>query len=186
MNSNFPVIIDACVLVQPAVRDTLLRLSERRLFLARWTDEILNEVSRTLLRFEIPQDKVDHLLEELKAHFPDSAVENGYKELTSSMKNDEKDRHVAAAAVKAGCEVIVTYNLKHFKEEHLRPFDITARHPDEFLIDLYHLNPEVVVHTLHEQGSALKEKLALEQILKILRTAQCKKFADLVTEKLAL
>lgn len=31
MISDFPVIVDACVLVQAAVRDTLLRLFERRL-----------------------------------------------------------------------------------------------------------------------------------------------------------
>jgi hypothetical protein len=102
------------------------------------------------------------------------------------MKNDEKDRHVVAAAVKAGCEVIVTYNLKHFKEEDLKPQDTTARHPDEFLIDLYHLNPEIVVHTLHEQGNALREKKSITQVLDSLRIAQCQKFADLITEKLAL
>jgi hypothetical protein len=66
MYSDFPVVVDACVLVQAAVR--------------------------------IP-----------------------------SMKNDEKDRHVVAAAVKCGCEVIVTYNLKHFNVEHLKPFDVCAR-----------------------------------------------------------
>jgi hypothetical protein len=48
--------------------------------------------------------------------------------------------------------VIVTYNLKHFPEESLNPFEITAKHPDEFLIDLYHLNGEMVVHELHQQG----------------------------------
>lgn len=48
MISDFPAIVDACVLVQAAVRDTLLRLFERRLFLARWTDEIIDETVRTL------------------------------------------------------------------------------------------------------------------------------------------
>jgi len=48
MISDFPVMVDACVLVQAAVRDTLLRLFERRLFLARWTDEIIEETVRTL------------------------------------------------------------------------------------------------------------------------------------------
>jgi hypothetical protein len=102
------------------------------------------------------------------------------------MKNNEKDRHVVAAAVKASCELIVTYNLKHFKDEHLKPLDIIAHHPDEFLIDAYHLNPEIVVHALHQQGMALKQKLALSQVLENLRTARCNKFADLITEKLAL
>lgn len=186
MNSDFPVVIDACVLVQAAVRDTLLRLSERRLFLARWSDQILEEVSRTLQKHGVSPEQVAHLLTELNTYFPDSLVEEAYKELISSMKNDEKDRHVTAAAVKAGSEVIVTYNLKHFKEEHLKPFDITARHPDEFLIDLYHLNPEAIVHVLHQQGSDLKEKRTLLQTLTVLRNMQCAKFADLITEKLGL
>jgi hypothetical protein len=136
MHTDFPVVIDACVLVQSAVRDILLRLSELRLFLARWSDDIVAEVERTLIKFGIERDKVDHLLSELKEHFQDAWVEPGYKQLVGSMKNNEKDRHVTAAAVKAGSEVIVTYNLKHFKPEDLKPFDLIARHPDEFLLDL--------------------------------------------------
>lgn len=185
MHSNVPVILDACVLVQAAVRDTLLRLSERRLFLVRWSDRILEEVASTLLKFGLAQAKVDYLRGELNKHFPDALVE-GYEELISSMKNEEKDRHVAAAAVKAGCEVIVTYNLKHFKQEHLKHLDIRARHPDEFLIDLYYLSPDAVVHTLHQQGSELKQPRTLPQVLDILRAMRCKKFADLITEKLVL
>ena len=62
MNSDFPVVIDACVLVQASVRDILLRLSERRLFLCRWSEDIIKEVERTLLEFGIPPEKVDYLL----------------------------------------------------------------------------------------------------------------------------
>lgn len=187
MNSDFPVIVDACVLVQSAVRDTLLRLSERRLFLVRWSDDIIDEASRALLKADMPQEKLEHLLTELKTYFPDAWVESGYKELIPSMKNDEKDRHVVAAAVKAGCEVIVTYNLKHFKDEHLKPFDLIARHPDEFLIDVFYLNPASVVHALHEQGAKLREKRTIQQVLDNLRrVGRCDKFADLVIEKLGL
>jgi hypothetical protein len=34
-------------------------------------------------------------------------VRHGYEELVAAMRNDEKDRHVAAAAVKAGAQFIV-------------------------------------------------------------------------------
>lgn len=146
----------------------------------------MDEVERTLKKFGLEQEKIEHLFSEIETHFPDSFVEQGYKQLISSMKNDEKDKHVVAAAVKAGCEVIVTYNLKHFKTDDLSPFDVVARHPDEFLIDLYYLNPEIVVHMLHQQGASLKEKLELPQVLKLLRNARCIKFADLIAEKLSL
>ena len=48
MISDFPVMVDAYVLVQAPVRDTHLRLFERRFFLARWTGEIIAETTRTL------------------------------------------------------------------------------------------------------------------------------------------
>lgn len=110
MISDFPVMVDACVLVQAAVRDILLRLFERRLFLARWTDEIIEETVRTLRdKLGRTQEQTDYLVNELRNHFPDAWVEQGYRELIPSMTNQEKDRHVLAAAVKTPCEVIVKY-----------------------------------------------------------------------------
>jgi len=100
MTSDFPVLVDACVLVQAAVRDTLLRLFERRLFLARWTHEILEETVRTLQsKLGLTPEQSAHLVDELRTYFPDAWVERGYRELIPVMKNDEKDRHVLAAAV---------------------------------------------------------------------------------------
>lgn len=89
------------------------------------------------------------------------------------MTNQEKDSHVLAAAVKIPCEVIVTYNLKRFPEESLNPFEITAKHPNEFLIDLYHLNREMVVHELHQQGTALRTSRTITEVLASLEMCKC-------------
>lgn len=184
MHSDFPVVIDACVLVQAAVRDTLLRLAERRLFLCRWTDEIIEEMVRTLQhKLNKTPEQTSHLESELRTYFADAWVEPGYRQLISAMQNDAKDRHVVAAAVKSGSEVIVTYNIKHFPPSSLHELDITAMTPDEFLLGIYFLNPEIVVHELHQQGAALKEKKNLAQVLTSLETCQCSKFAALIREK---
>lgn len=187
MVSDFPVIVDACVLVQAAVRDTLLRLFERQLFLARWTDEIIEETVRTL------QDKrgrtveqTNHLVNELSTHFPDAWVEQGYQELIPAMTNQHKDRHVLAAAVKTSSEVIVTYNLRDFPEESLKPFGIGVKHPDEFLINLYYVDSEIVVHELHQQGVALSKPRTIAEVLKSLEMCRCMQFAQLIRQKLAL
>ena len=164
-----------------------MRLFERRLFLARWTDEIIDEVVRTLQnKLGRTADQTNHLVTELRNHFPDAWVEPGYRELIPGMATHEKDRHVLAAAVKTPCEVIVTYNLKHFPRQSLKPFAITAKHPDEFLIDLYHLDPEIVVHELHEQGAALRTPITINQVLASLETCQCTQFAKLVRQRLAV
>jgi len=187
MTSDFPALLDACVLVQAAVRDTLLRLFERRLFLARWTDEIIDETVRNLQKnLGRTQQQTDYLVGELRTHFPDAWVEPGYRELIPVMKNHEEDRHVLAAAVKAPCEVIITYNLKDFPEEALKPHGITAKRPDEFLIDLYHVNGEIVVHELHQQGAELKKPRTINEVLAWLEICKCTQFVQLIREKLAL
>lgn len=102
------------------------------------------------------------------------------------MTNQEKDRHVLAAAVKTPCEVIMTYNLKDFPQESLKPFGITAKHPDEFLIDLYYVDGEIVVHVLHQQGAELKNPRSIVEVLTSLETCRCTQFSQLIREKLEL
>jgi len=122
MISDFPAIVDACVLVQGAVRDTLLRLFERRLFLARWTDEIIEETVRTVRdNLGRTPEQTDRLVNELRTHFPDAWCEPGYRGLIPIMTNHQKDRHVLAVAVKTPCEVIVTNNSKTFPKRRLSP-----------------------------------------------------------------
>ena len=43
-------------------------------------------------------------------------------------------------AIRAGAQVIVTANLRDFPDSELAQFDIEAKHPDEFVMDLFHLD----------------------------------------------
>jgi hypothetical protein len=52
-----------------------------------------------------------------------------------SSSSDPGDRHVLAAAIKAGAQVIVTSNLKHFPAADLRQWDVEAKSPDGFVLD---------------------------------------------------
>jgi type IV secretory pathway TrbD component len=104
MTADFPVVLDACVLVPASLRDTLLGCAERRMYLPRWSNEILDELRRTLLeKLGRSPEQVDHLLAELNRHFADARVE-GFETLVALMTNDPGDRHVIAAAVKCGAE----------------------------------------------------------------------------------
>ena len=84
------------------------------------------------------------------------------------------------------CKNTLRYNLKHFPEESLKPFEIKAKHPDEFLIDLYHLDGEMVVHELHQQGATLRTPRTITEVLVSLETCRCSQFAQLIRERLAL
>ena len=77
----------------------------------------------------------------------------GYDALIPSMKNDPKDRHVAAAAVKAGAQIIVTLNLKDFSK---LPDGIEALGPDDFLRTLFDRDPIGMVSIVRQQAADLR------------------------------
>jgi hypothetical protein len=62
---------------------------------------------------------------------------------------------VLAAAIKCSAQAIVTFNLKDFPEEGLLPFDIEAIHPDEFLVNQFHLDDALVTQKFTEQAIAI-------------------------------
>ena len=83
------------------------------------------------------------------------------------MTNEEKDRHVAAAAAHSEATIIVTFNLRHFRLEHLEPWRIVALHPQSFLIEIFRQEQGLVLTKLEQQ--ATDRGRSLRQLLKILR-----------------
>jgi predicted nucleic acid-binding protein len=153
ITAPFKVILDANVLYPFSLRDTLLRAAGAALFQIYWSEEILEETRRNLVKSAaVPEDKAAKLIATMKAAFPEACV-TGYEPLVASMKNDPKDAHVAAAAVKAGAQVIVTCNLDDFRD---LPDGIEAQSPDTFLGNLFDLDPDGLVELLKEQAAALK------------------------------
>lgn len=153
LTTTFRVVLDANVLFPFTLRDTLLRAAYADLYQVRWSAEILDETTRNLIGTgRMTDEQAKHLVEEMSMAFPEAMVE-GYEPLTPTMPNDEKDRHVAAAAVKAGAEVIITNNLKDFRN---LPPGTEAQSPDTFLCDLFDLEPSLMVNLLRQQARALK------------------------------
>lgn len=151
--SRFIVVLDANVLFPFTLRDTLLRAASYEFFQMRWSADILDEMQRNLVdeqKMNLTQAKA--LRRQMETVFPDAEV-NDYQALIPGMKNDEKDRHVVAAAVKAGAQVIVTINLKDF---HHLPEGLEAQSPDDFLSNLFDLSKEQFVELLKEQAGDLR------------------------------
>jgi len=74
---------------------------------------------------------------------------------------------VVAAAVKAGAQVIATGNLKDFGSP---PEGLEAQSPDQFLCNLFDLDPAVFVELLREQASDLvNPPVAFDELLARLR-----------------
>jgi hypothetical protein len=147
--ADFRVILDACILANFAVADVFLTFAEEpRLFLPRWSETILEETRRTQSEdFGWPDRLVRSFHETLRGHFPEAMVA-GYEPLIEQCKNDKKDRHVLVCAIHCQAEVIVTFNLRHFPEETLKPWNITAVHPQDQLLSLYGLEQQLGLYKL--------------------------------------
>jgi predicted nucleic acid-binding protein len=150
-------VIDANVLVQAPVRDTLLRLAEGpQLYRPLWSSEIMAEVRRTLGgQFGIAPRRIEHLESMLREHFPEAWVE-GFEALIPAMTNDAKDRHVLAAAAQAKARLLVTYNVRHFPLSSTEPWRVSAVGPSLFLKGLYEDDPGAVVEVLREQVADIR------------------------------
>ncbi len=159
----FRVVLDANVLFPFTLRDTLLRAAEAGVYQLYWSETILEEVRRNLVATgTTTEEQSSRLVIVMREAFPDALV-TGYESLIDSMPNDPKDRHVVAAAVKAGAQVIVTSNLKDFRE---LPDGIEAQSPDEFLCNLLDLEPSGIVARLKAQAAGMKRPpVTLEQLL---------------------
>jgi hypothetical protein len=161
VKGDFSVLLDACVLVPMPLADTLLRLAAGpRLYRPKWSDQIMVEVSRTLQEsFSLSAQKAIYRENEIRRHFSEAWIE-GYEELIPAMTNHLKDRHVLAAAARAGVKVIVTYNLKDFPSSSLAPYSITAQGPSAFLKNLYDKAPTEVMQTLEAQATAIGQPMS--------------------------
>ena len=161
MKGDRTIVLDACVLVPMPLADTLLRLAAGpRLYLPKWSDQIMVEVTRTLQEnFGLSPQKAMYRESEIRRHFPEAWID-GYEDLIPAMTNHPKDRHVLAAAARAGVKVIVTYNLKDFPSSSLTPYAITAQGPSAFLKSLHDMAPSAVMQTLETQAAAIGQPMS--------------------------
>ena len=173
----FPAFLDTCVLYPAYLADTLLRLAEASAYRPLWSADVLAELRRNVIERGIPPDRVDRRIALMTRSFPDALV-TGYESLVDGMANDPKDRHVLAAAVRANAEVLVTFNIRDFPEPALKPYDIVAVHPDEFLLDQLDLYPGLTMAVLRQQAASYRrEPTSVPGVLVLLERTGVPRFA---------
>jgi hypothetical protein len=144
-------LLDACVIIPGALRDTLLHVASVGLYRPLWSGDILQEIERHVGRLRHP-DRARQLVGDMQRVFPDASVQ-GYQHLIGGLSNHPKDQHVLAAAIVGQAEVIVTMNLRDFPRRALAPFGIEAWSPDDFLTYLFNLDPDLMIAAIERQAA---------------------------------
>lgn len=177
------VVYDACVLHPAPLRDLLLRLARLGIYRAKWSNEILDECFRSILRArsDLAPAKLERTRQLMCDAVSDCLVE-GYAHLIPGIRlPDANDRHVLAAAVHCGADTILTSNLRHFPAVVLKDYGVTAGHPDDFLVALFKASPANVFDTLSEQAMSLRHPpMTREALLDRLRDPGVVRFVDAI------
>lgn len=151
-----------------------MHLALTDLFKARWTDQIHEEwITALLRRNQYEKSVLERTRDLMDANVRDAKV-TGYEILIAGLElPDPNDRHVLAAAIKAGADAIITTNLKDFPKETLSQYRIEVIHPDDFIYYQIDLDPAVACAAIKRQRQSLKNpQKTIDEFLAILQKQQ--------------
>jgi len=141
------VLVDTSVLFPFSVMDLLLALTEDAVHQVLWTDDLLDEWERVIVRERrrTPETAAS-VTAAIREFFADGRIDRStYEHLIDQMPGVDPDDHPhMAAAVAAGVDDLVTANRADFPEEPLAALGVRVVEPDLYLCELLAEHPEEV------------------------------------------
>jgi hypothetical protein len=176
------VLIDACVLVPPILREIVLGTAAGGAFLPLWSARILAEWQRVAAREgPVSAMRAEGEAARMAARWPAGcvALPHGGDSLDPGELPDPGDLHVLAAARAGSADTILTANLRDFPLRALAHHGLRAVSPDSFLMELWLVGDDTraAVERAAEAAAAEAQRLSghssdLRRVLKGARLTQ--------------
>ena len=137
------VLVDANVLYPTVLRELVLGVAARGVFVPLWSERILEE-------WRLAATRNDHSavaeaeIAGVRAAFPDAVVAVTTGTEARLALPDRDDEHVLAAAVDGGADELLTMNLRDFPTNAVSAEGIVRREPDGFLLEAFHADEALV------------------------------------------
>lgn len=167
------VLADANILFSRTLRDYFLYAADAGAIEIRWSQRILDEMSRNL-RTRLGLDHTATArLEELMNDFLESAlIDVGPVDAAAAeaVEMDAHDRHVLAAALSADADVLLTDNIRHFPRDWMTEHGIELLGASDLLIRLAGLYPDRI-SAAHARTVQLSPKSEAEVLASLERSA---------------
>ncbi len=161
------VVLDACVLYPPVLREILTGLAGAGLFAPVWSARIVEEWARATRKLgPLAEDQARGAAALLNLRFPkaNQAAAPGVE--ARLHLPDENDIHVLAVAVTSGADAILTYNAADFPRHVLAAEGVERRDPDGFLWELWSHHPAETGHVLEATRARAEQMAGRPQALK--------------------
>jgi predicted nucleic acid-binding protein len=174
----YAVVLDACVLVPVVLADTLLRTAEKGLYQPLWSSRILDEAEAAIAEIH-PGLDVQKRFTDMREAFDDALVTGWEEQESQIVLPDRDDRHVVAAASRAGAQAIVTCNIGDFPGSALGDLGLEAMHPDDFLLDHLDYSAPTMLRVIREQAARTRRpRITPHDLTVLLSRAGVPGFAD--------
>lgn len=164
------IVLDACVLYPPSLRDLLLTLASLDAFDIRWSEEILEEVRRNVIEDypDIDPDRfLSHTLGAMRSAFPEALVTP--PRVLAPTPRQRPDRHVAALAMTVGAQAIVTLNIADFESAVLAGAGVRVVTPGTLVDDLLDTEPGLAAAAVTDLAARWQRPgRTVEEILELL------------------
>lgn len=184
--------LDANILLTQYVRSVFLDIADAGLCRVYWSDQVLAEVRRNLLKPKYGKTSVDidRLFNDMQQAFPDALVQ-GWQQYEPQFadKTDDKDAHVAAGALKLSKDVyggqqtvLVTSNITHLPQTAFAGSQIRSGKPGTVLKDLLAAQPSVADVLVRMLERFRRPQVTRQDLLDVLDRSQCGVFATALGE----
>lgn len=149
------VFVDTNVLFPFSLMDLMLALSEDGIHEVVWTERLLVEWERVIVREQQRTPAAARsIAHAIRTYFDDCEIpETAYAHLVEALPGrDPDDRHHAAAAIAARASALVTWNLRDFPAEPLAECGVRLLDPDAYLRELLDAVPFEVLATVRRMA----------------------------------
>jgi len=170
---NTLVVLDTCVQLRLRLSDVLMDMRAENLFSAHWTANIEDEFLRNMVKVHgIAQAGAEGRLRAMRARCPEWDVAMSSADFDAvPEKVDQKDRHVAAAALalrhladkdteddETTYDVILlTDNVKDFAKTQMKQLGVRVLRPGQFLNEVFDAAPDAVMRAVQQAAKELKK-----------------------------
>lgn len=178
------IYVDTSVLFPFSVMDLFLALAEDHVHQVMWTDELLEEWERVIVReHHRSPESATSVTDAIREFFDDSRIDPGlYRDRIVDMPGPDPDDHVhSSAAIAGGAGILITWDKNGFPAEALRELGLQVIDPDTYLVELFADLGDQVTSTIEELArSKARPPMSTEELLNALRRAGLTDFTNRV------
>ncbi len=168
------VVLDACVLYPPVLREILLGAVDAGLFEPLWSDRILEEWARATRKLgPVDEARARDAVARVRAAYPAALIPPQPGLEARLHLPDENDIHVLATAIGSSADAILTFNAADFPRGPLVAEGVDRRDPDGFLWEMWSHHPDAMNAVLESVRAEAERRsggpTTLKSLLKRLR-----------------